>query len=328
MKQIISVTETFSTDTAALRYASSSEYTLSTLANAPVGTYITFTYAANTNSITQTTVRPTQTDSNMNSNGFLLTARAFNVSSTAGSPSTFAIQVGKGLKGLSVEGFFGTGKTTSGSIDTMIGGATEFGVYRQYNEVTGILLVDAGICANGGSSTSRTVLLDVVNNVARPSGYLVINASKSPALTGVSINRVAARVTHSNGQVIATGTTTKLIFDNTKTYDTHGAFNPTTGTFTAPENGFYQVSGSITYSHGVVSTMRLLINKNGSTISQARTISSAIAAIYYVSRSDTIYLAKGDILEFFTDQNTGSSQAIPANTSENTVSIVKVSGIN
>jgi microcystin-dependent protein len=90
---ILTPTETFSTDTASLSYAGSAAYTLSTLQNAPVGTFITFTYAINTNTRTQTTTRPTQTDADMNVNGIQMFARAYNAASTAAQPAAIAIQI-------------------------------------------------------------------------------------------------------------------------------------------------------------------------------------------------------------------------------------------
>lgn len=185
--QILTAPETFSTDTAALTYAGSASYTLSTLQNAPVGTYITFTYAINTNTRTQTTTRPTQTDADMNSNGIQIFTRAYNAASTAAQPSTIAIQIGKGLKGKSLDLYKSAGKVTTGSLDNcQIGVSTQTGaIYKEYNEITGILLVDFGIANT--STTSHTIEYSDITN--QTSGYLVINASKNPALTAVSTTR-------------------------------------------------------------------------------------------------------------------------------------------
>ena len=189
---IITPTESFSTDTAQLTYAPSSTYTLSTLANAPVGTYITFTYAANTNTRTQTTVRPTQTDADMNVNGMQIFTRAYNAASTAGNPAVFAIQIGKGLKGITKDLYKSAGKVTAGSLDVLVPlVAEQEGLFfKDYDEKTGILLLDAGYARTSNITTNRLWFSD---GTVQTSGYLVINASKSPALTGVPalIPRVA-----------------------------------------------------------------------------------------------------------------------------------------
>jgi hypothetical protein len=180
--QILTAPESFSTDTASLRYAPSSEYTLSTLANAPVGTYITHTYAASSNTRTQTTTRPTQTDADMNVNGIQVFTRAYNAASTAGSPASVAIQIGKGLKGTQISAYVDTAKTKTVALDAIIEGSNVNGMrIREYNANTGVLILDAGI--NTGSSTAASFLGS--DGITVTNAYFVINASKSPALTGV-----------------------------------------------------------------------------------------------------------------------------------------------
>ena len=186
--QILTAPETFSTDTAALTYAGSGAYTLSTLQNAPVGTFITFTYAINTNTRTQTTTRPTQTDADMNSNGIQIFTRAYNAASTAGNPAAIAIQIGKGLKGVSNSLYSTSGKVNEGTLEYWLeaNGTIAIGLkHKQYNERTGVLYLDAGIQA----STVTTAAFTFSDLGSQSSGYLVINASKNPALTAVSTTR-------------------------------------------------------------------------------------------------------------------------------------------
>jgi len=149
--QILTAPESFSTDTASLSYASSAAYTLSTLQNAPVGTFITFTYAANTNTRTQTTTAPSQSTADMNANGIQIFTRAYNAASTAGNPAAIAIQIGKGLKGKSLDLYKSAGKVTAGSLDYVVFGtdSASRGVrFREYEETTGILILDAGLQEN------------------------------------------------------------------------------------------------------------------------------------------------------------------------------------
>lgn len=188
---ILTAPETFSTDTASLTYAGSGTYTLSTLANAPVGTYITFTYAANTNTRTQTTTRPTQTDADMNANGILLYTRAYNAPSSAAQPAAIAIQIGKGLKGVSHNLYKSIGKSIEGSTDAIqFNTGSLSGIsYKAYNEVTGILYIDSG---EQKATTSNTNFFSFSDLTTQSSGYLVINASKNPALTG--LNTLSTRI--------------------------------------------------------------------------------------------------------------------------------------
>lgn len=190
--QILTAPETFSTDTASLTYASSAQYTLATLANAPVGTFITFTYAASTNTRTQTTgsgagnLRPTQTDADMNSNGIRIYTRAYNAASTGELPACIAIQIGKGHKGFNLGLYKSAGKTTSGEFNYIVNSSTvEYGInIKSYNEVTGVLTVDAGL-VQISTNTVHTLLFS--DNTSQTSGYLTISASKNPALTGMNV---------------------------------------------------------------------------------------------------------------------------------------------
>jgi hypothetical protein len=256
---ILTAPDTFSTDTASLTYAPSSTYTLATLANAPVGTYITFTYAANTNTRTQTTTRPTQTDENMNVNGMLLFTRAFNAASTAGNPSTIAIQIGKGLKGKSLDLYKSVGKVTSGQTDffqfpTQLELAHGIDIIS-YNEVSGIIIVDAG---DKKSAAITSSLLRFSDATTQTSGYLVINASKNPALVGLSplVQRVATikDVKANNTQGGASTTTYSTRVLNTLEDPTGIISSLASNQFTLSA-GEYYIDAAAPY-HGTVDTSK------------------------------------------------------------------------
>jgi hypothetical protein len=324
--QILTAPQTFSTDTAALQYASSATYTLSTLTNAPVGTYITFTYAINSNTRTQTTTRPTQTDADMNANGMLIYTRAYNAASTAAQPVVFAIQIGKGLKGKSLDLYKSSGKTTGGNIDHLYNptATQEIGLgYKDYNEVTGILIVDAGVCFSTATTARNLAFSDLSSTT---NGYLVINASVSPALCGLGLNRVAARVVQSSGQAVPTGTNTTITWDSAKTYDTTGSFNTATGVYTAPETGYYQLNAVITSAETAVSTHSLLVYKNGVYYCEQKlVIQAAVSASYSNVITDVIQLNKGDTLYLMKNQNSGVTRNLTASAQQNFCSIAKIS---
>lgn len=328
---ILTAPDTFSTDTAALAY--SSAYTLATLNTAPVGTYITFTYAANTNTRTQTTGtnRPAQLDSDMQANGILLYSRAYNATSTSGAPSTIAIQIGKGLKGVSLGLYKSAGKATTGTLDLVIDGTTtQRGIYfKEYNESTGVLIIDSGLAMNASITSALFTFSDISG---QSSGYLTINASKNPALTGLNISAVAARVINSTGQSIPNATETLVLFDAAKTYDTHGAFNPATGYFTAPEAGYYLANWAFlltdsSYGNGSVIYSKLL--KNGILYSYGSFFETgnATSQNYNLSTlgSDGVFLAKGETLAIAISQTSGASRALQTTAGYNYFSIQKTS---
>ena len=182
-------TQQFSTDTASLVYAGSGTYTLATLANAPIGTFLTFTRSASTNTRTQTNAAPTQTVSDMNANGIRVFTRAFGAADSSNSPACFAIQFGKGLKGIAATGYESTSKVNAVQLDKQIqnSNVSEYGLDVVYDEVRGILFLDAGRCSTA-AITDRAFLSpqDTGTNNAPTSAYIVVNAGKTPSLVAIN----------------------------------------------------------------------------------------------------------------------------------------------
>lgn len=202
-------TESFSTDTASLAFASSSSYTLSTLGNAPIGTFITFSYAAGTNTRTQCTTAPTQTTSDMAANGILTYTRAYASASTCAQPAAYAINLGRGHKGLQLLLYKSAGKVTPMDTDfSFIPTNSEYGFgYKSYDEKNGTLLMDAGINFSGSTSTRAFVPNDISG--VQTQGYLVVHASKSPALAGVApAQQRFATVSHQVASGVSCGAST------------------------------------------------------------------------------------------------------------------------
>jgi hypothetical protein len=244
--QILTVPETFSTDTAGLNFVTSAQYTLTTLPNAPVGTVLSFYYGGSSNTIIQS-VAPAQSLDSIRQNGLLITSRAsFAAGSSQTSHSTFAIQIGKGLKGMQLDAYFATGKIQQLSYDYYVAGGTEQGMTKSYNEITGVLFIDAGLCVNGATTTVRYAGLDTINNAARSSAYLVINASKNPALVGISLPRVYSESAGNAAQLI-TANFTDIPFIGIS--DTHGAWNGSQ--YVVPETGVYSIATSIYFTTAV-----------------------------------------------------------------------------
>jgi hypothetical protein len=240
--QIITAPESCCKDTALFQYAGSGVYTLSTLANAPVGTFITFTYAANTNSRTQTTTAPTQTTSSMNINGIQIFTRAFNSGSTAASPTAFAIQIGRGLKGRTLDFYKSTGKTIPGDFDLVQNSTELYGVtHKSYDELTGILYLDAGLSINAADASR---LFRFTDNNVQSNGYFVINASKSPTLVGVpQVQPRFATVSHQLASGTSGGTFTSGSYQtrplNTIVDSTSIVTSLTSNQFTLPAGTYY-----------------------------------------------------------------------------------------
>jgi hypothetical protein len=105
---------------------------------------------------------------------------------------------------------------------------------------------------------------------------------------------VGARYTgHTAAAITANVTSVKF---NIKTYDTHNAYNTSTGIYTSAISGYYRV----TYSFPVQSICTPRIFKNGIEVSIGNTIP---AANYSANYSDEIYLNSGDTIEPRIDSN-------------------------
>ncbi len=322
--QILSETDTFSTDIDPLSYSNS--YTLATLNTAPVGTFITFNGGASAQPITQTTTAPTQSTTAMNSAGILITAKPYTVAGSANTPSRFAIQIGKGMKGVSPVIYVGAGKTGE-SVDFGFftnGSTVESGAVWGYNESTGVLDISAGFAF---FSNSTRYLGSTPASANPTAGYLVINASKNPALVGLNNNLIAARGVSSSGQSIPTSTPTVITYDTAESYDTAGSLNSATGVFTAPESGVFKVNGGYLYASNswVAGTFAdIYLYKNGSPYSHARTlVSGAVNTNVGVVISDDIYLSKGDTITLLAYHQRGAATTLFASVNWNWFSVTK-----
>jgi len=152
----------------------------------PIGTFNTYTYAANGNAATISASAPTQTVASMNADGFRVFARAFNATSTAASPARVDIKIGKGLKAKQVDAYGALAKGTSIYTDKYtLGSVTDFGTSIIYNEVTGVLTLECAVNTGGGIG-NKFIGSDAVGN-GFTSGYFVFNASTSPSITALPI---------------------------------------------------------------------------------------------------------------------------------------------
>jgi hypothetical protein len=223
----------------------------------------------------------------MNTNGIQLFARAYNAASTAANPAMVAIQIGKGLKGKSLDLYKSSGKATAGTLDYFIAGTTtkaQYGCYsKDYNEVTGILLIDLGFAYDNTVTNSRLVFSDATEST---SGYLVINASKNPALTGIGLPAsVYIEAANNAAQVVIAASGDIPFID---VYDPSSIWNGTQ--FVVPEDGIYQATaGIVTVASN---DNRLVLYKNGSSVGPM----SSQATLVRHNGTATVRCVKGDTL--------------------------------
>lgn len=90
----------------------------------------------------------------------------------------------------------------------------------------------------------------------------------------------------------ASATAGNPIIFPTITYDTHGAYNATTGGYTVPSSGYYRIHG---YTNGDVAAITLRVYKNGS--ATGTRLGITMPTYFATSLSGTILANAGDILD-------------------------------
>lgn len=119
--------------------------------------------------------------------------------------------------------------------------------------------------------------------------------------TMLETETVAARYTSNSGQVI-TSTTSVLIFEDLDDGDTHAAYNSSTGVYTAPSSGWYDIDCGIycpstTWTAGQFLSLEFV--KNGSVTKNwfVNRVQATFTQAFSISGSAKVYLEKGDTFQ-------------------------------
>jgi hypothetical protein len=160
---------------------------------------------------------------------------------------------------------------------------------------------------------------------------VVINASKNPALTGISSSVCAARVVSTSGQTIPANTATKVQWDAAANFAQNITWDSANFRMIATNPGRYNVSASAYYVNALYtnnSTMYFMIYKNGLLHSRGwGPITQAINAIMSINITDTVSMVAGDYVEIFTFNERLGGTALSTTAGNNYFSISKVGGL-
>ena len=157
-------------------------------------------------------------------------------------------------------------------------------------------------------------------------GYLNI-LKRASTQTILENETIAMRATKDDTQSIPNSTTTKIEYDDVD-YDTHGAFNTSTNTYTVPSSGIYDIYAKMRFADldetvGMNTSISLFLN--GSVKSQ---IVDESAENNQTSRSmriyDTLSLSKGDEIHISVYQTDGSAEDTKADATDNVITIKRI----
>lgn len=151
----------------------------------PVGTYNTYSYAANSNTPVICGTAPTTVPSN--ANGAYIFAKAYNVASNCStSISRFDFFVGKNLKSYNAFAYGNTGKVTPLNYMLASVGTTDiYGSTVTYSETTGILSIESAISPTTANTVRRTGASQ--SGTYPTNAYFTFSASKTPSLASLPI---------------------------------------------------------------------------------------------------------------------------------------------
>jgi hypothetical protein len=292
--------DSFSTDTNTLTHKPSVAIT----AADPIGTFNTYSYAANSNTRTICTAAPSTLPTK--ADGFRIFTRAYNAASTCGNPSRIELKIaqpGTSLPTLTRDIYKDTGKSVSGSLDLHFSssGAARFGLYYDsYEESSGVLTLDAATAP----STITSATFNFSDISSQTSGYLVINAQKmKDAIVGdfAALNYVYVEAAGNAGQTITTNVTDIPFIEIT---DTHNAWDGST--FTVPMDGVYSFHTCVAFTSVAERSNVLLVNSNTNKRINPDTNTSNPCG------STSLSLTSGDLVKFrmFTNGGTLNNTAL------------------
>ena len=171
------------------------------------------------------------------------------------------------------------------------------------------------------------------NNIINTNGErtFVDIAKRSSGRTILENETVAMRYTSNAGTAIANNTNTTLIFGD-KDSDTHNAYNTSTGVYTFPVSGYYAVDCKVgIYGRDSANNTRVFIassidssGANDITLDTEAAAGSGAYDFFTLDGSYMKYFNKGQTINVFIHQNTGSSQNLGASAPNMYLSIVRI----
>lgn len=210
---------------------------------------------------------------------------------------------------VSYSGFART-TTTGGTINIYkngvgVVGLISFANFNAYYAGSYFIQLNAGDYIDLRCDTACTLVGGSTLSAIRASGPSVIASSET----------VSARAYKSSGSHTTSGNTLTVASWNLKEFDTHGAFNLTTGEFTVPVRGTYQASATVSFQPNTTSSRVSYIAVNGN----PKIISNVYLSFGdnpVMPMSGTLQLNAGDIVTVKAFQASGGTLSYDLSTGD------------
>jgi hypothetical protein len=159
--------------------------------------------------------------------------------------------------------------------------------------------------------------------------YFAITRSSGPAVIAAT-ESVNAKATTSNTSLPSTATTT-LVFSS-KSWDTHNAYSTSTGQYTIPVSGKYQIAGAFhtgtTGSLTVSQEITLIANQSGSasnTSAVGRFTAQSTSAVDASASGSTLFSClAGDLIWLTVYNGTGNTITLSNTATDNFITITRI----
>lgn len=161
---------------------------------------------------------------------------------------------------------------------------------------------------NKGDELQITSATELNLSTSDLSSWIFISKRSSPQ-TVLETETVAFRATCDTGQSISSQQT--IIYNNVPG-DTHGAYNPSTGEYTAPVSGWYDIDAKLSMDELVNSDERLIIRLKVDGIELAQNVKEFESTGTYLNTvyiATKIYLNKGEVVTI-TGQGSGGDNLV------------------
>jgi hypothetical protein len=215
-----------------------------------------------------------------------------------------------------------------------IGGTAsiEYFIYKNGSKDSCLGVSDTVVGVTAGSSVVSCIAGDLLD--VRPGGTSgSSSATNVPTVTFERLSgpAVIAATESVNMRYFSSSTTVSgslaTVMYSTKGWDTHNAYNASTGIYTAPVSGKYQVNASIAMTGTFIlnSILDLQVQQTGSATqtSESKAFSGGAVTQMNTNVGDIFYMLAGDQLKVQVS-NSGTTPVIAATTTQNWISLSRV----